>query len=53
MRKNPNIQHICTSVKEAIGDIGTKLTFLDLHSKVQRCRTLETVCVVDVATFMF
>jgi hypothetical protein len=49
----PNIQHICTGVKEAIGDIGTELTLLNLHSEMQRCRTLETVCVVDVAAFMF
>jgi hypothetical protein len=53
MRVNPNIRHICTGVKEAIGDIGTELRFLNLHTKVQRCRTLETVCVVDIAVFMF
>jgi hypothetical protein len=49
MRVNPNIRHICTGVKKAVGDEGTELRFLILHSKVQRCRTLETVCVIDVA----
>ena len=53
MGVDPNIRHICTGVKEAIGDVGTELRFLNLHSKVQRCRTLETVYVVDVAAFMF
>jgi hypothetical protein len=53
MRVNPNIRHICTGVEEAIGDKGTELRFLNLHSEVQRCRTLEAVCVIDVtAVFM-
>ena len=52
MRVNRNIQHICTGVKEAIDDKGTELRFLNLHSQVQRCRTLEAVLEVDVAAFM-
>jgi hypothetical protein len=44
---------ICAGIEERVDDECAELGLLDLYSKVQRCRALETVYVVDVAALVF
>jgi hypothetical protein len=44
---------ICAGIEERVDDECAELGLLDLYSKVQRCRALETVYIVDVAALVF